>query len=87
MANYIVPFVLGVFVGQEIQDVPRVKPYLQSAVNKVIQIGREIVANAQESTNDTKPSTKPTKNTPTTSSDNIFSRWSKTPTQNDNKKN
>ena len=58
MANYIVPFVLGVFVGQEIQDVPRVKPYLQSAVNKVIQIGREIVANAQESANDTKQTTK-----------------------------
>jgi hypothetical protein len=46
-ANYIIPFLLGVFVGQEIQDIPRIKPYLESTLRKAIEIGREIIANAQ----------------------------------------
>jgi hypothetical protein len=47
-ANYIIPFIIGIFVGQEIKEIPRVKPYLEAIVKKIIQVGKEIISNAQE---------------------------------------
>jgi len=47
MSNWIIPFVLGIFVGQEIKEVPRVRPYIESGVRKLMEIGREIYDNAQ----------------------------------------
>ena len=60
--NWIVPFFIGVFVGQEINDIPRVRPYVEAGVQKVVAIGKEISENAEKkSKTDTqaKPEPKP----------------------------
>jgi len=54
--NWIIPFIAGVFVGQEIQEAPKVRPYLEAGVKKIMDISREIYENAQA--NKTSPSSK-----------------------------
>lgn len=48
--NWIIPFVAGVFVGQEFQEAPRVRPYIESGIRKVIAMFQEVKANAEKET-------------------------------------
>lgn len=47
MSNWIIPFILGVFVGQEFKEAPKVRPYLEAGVRKIIEVSRDIFNNAQ----------------------------------------
>lgn len=46
--NWIVPLFIGVFIGQELNDIPRVRPYVEAGVQKVVAIGKEISDNAEK---------------------------------------
>ena len=50
--NWILPFIAGVFVGQEFKEAPKVRPYIESGVRKMIEVSKDIFNNAQ-STNAT----------------------------------
>lgn len=45
--NWILPFVAGVFVGQEIQEAPKVRPYIEAGIRKVMEISKDIFQNVQ----------------------------------------
>ena len=55
MSNWIIPFLAGVFVGQEFKEAPKVRPYIESGVRKIIEVSKDILNNAQTHThsNDT----------------------------------
>ena len=55
MSNWIIPFLAGIFVGQEVKEVPRVRPYIESAVKKIIEVGKDIAHNAESQANKTPP--------------------------------
>lgn len=43
-----IPFVLGVFVGQEFSEIPKVRPYLQAALRKISKTATEISEEAKK---------------------------------------
>lgn len=47
-SNWIIPFIAGVFVGQEFRDAPKVRPYIEAGVRKIIQVSKDIFDNAKE---------------------------------------
>lgn len=47
-SNWIIPFVAGLFVGQEFQDAPKVRPYIEAGIRKLIQVSKEIFENAKD---------------------------------------
>jgi len=49
-SNWIIPFVVGVFVGQEFQEAPKVRPYIEAGIRKIIQVGKEIADNTKHTT-------------------------------------
>jgi hypothetical protein len=50
-SNWIIPFLVGMFVGQEFEDAPRVRPYIESGIRKVIQISKDVITNTNEDRN------------------------------------
>lgn len=38
--NWLIPFIIGLVIGQE-TDIPRVRPYLEMGIKKLIQMGKE----------------------------------------------
>ena len=46
--NTIIVFITGVFVGQELTTIPRVRPYIEAGVRKAIDMSKEIYENANE---------------------------------------
>lgn len=40
--NWLVPFVVGVFVGQEMNNVPKVKPYVTDAAEKFMAFVKDL---------------------------------------------
>jgi hypothetical protein len=46
--NWIIPFVIGVLVGQEIQDIPRVRPFITAGIKRLIDFSKEIAKEASQ---------------------------------------
>ena len=40
--NWIVPFVLGVFIGQEIENAPKVKPLMEYCIHKAFEFSKQV---------------------------------------------
>jgi len=49
--NWILPFIAGLFIGQEFKEAPKVRPYLESGVRKLIEVTREIYDKGQSEAN------------------------------------
>jgi hypothetical protein len=45
MLNLIVPFVIGVLVGQELQDLPRLRPLIEKGFIKITKFCKDIIDN------------------------------------------
>ena len=43
LVHWIVPFVLGVFVGQEVENLPKVKPWLQTGLDRFVNFSTEAI--------------------------------------------
>lgn len=48
MCSWIIPFLIGIFVGQEIKEIPRVRPYVEAGAQKIFAVGKEISNDAQK---------------------------------------
>lgn len=42
MCNWIIPLVIGVIAGQEVKEIPRMRPYVEAGIRKILALGREI---------------------------------------------
>jgi hypothetical protein len=53
MLNYIIAFGMGVIIGQEVRDLPKLKPYVVVAYNKISDLAKDFHDRMKE--NEPKP--------------------------------